>query len=93
MSVDLLRQRGAVIGADQGAPLNNVWEDPATGSAAASGAFLASLDPHGDVDLKIAVEQGLQRRRASAIEVQVRKRAGRVLEVTLRASAFRSCRE
>jgi trans-2,3-dihydro-3-hydroxyanthranilate isomerase len=62
------------------APLNDICEDPATGSASAAlGACLALLDPHGDVDLKIAVEQGLHMGPASAIEVQVRKRAGCVL--------------
>ena len=66
------------------APLNNIWEDPATGSASAAlGAFLALLDPRSDVDLQIAMEQGLQMGRPSAIEVHVRKRAGCVLEVTI----------
>ena len=66
------------------APLNNIWEDPATGSASAAlGAFLASLDPRSDVDVEIAMEQGLQMGRPSAIELHVRKRAGCVLEVTI----------
>ena len=65
-------------------PLNNIREDPATGSASAAlGAFLASLDPRSDVDLEIAMEQGLQIGRPSAIEVHVRKRVGCVLEVAI----------
>ena len=74
------------------APLNNIREDPATGSASAAlGAFLASLDPRSDVDLEIAMEQGLQIGRPSAIEVHVRKRVGCVLEVAI--SVFLLCKE
>jgi trans-2,3-dihydro-3-hydroxyanthranilate isomerase len=66
------------------APLNNIWEDPATGSASAAlGAFLVLLDPRSDVDLEIAIEQGLQIGRPSAIDIHVRKRAGCVLKVTI----------
>ena len=58
-------------------PLNNICEDPATGCASAAlEAFLASLDPRSDVDLEIAMEQGLQIGCPSAIEVHVRKRVG-----------------
>jgi trans-2,3-dihydro-3-hydroxyanthranilate isomerase len=46
-------------------------------------AFLASLDPRSDVDLEIAVEQGLEMGRSSAIAVHVPKRVGCVLEVAL----------
>ena len=75
-------------------PLNNIREDPATGSASAAlGAFLASLDPRSDVDLEIAMEQGLQIGRPSAIEVHVRKRVGCVLEVAIEASVFLLCKE
>jgi trans-2,3-dihydro-3-hydroxyanthranilate isomerase len=66
------------------APLNNIWEDPATGSASAAlGAYLASLDPRNDVDLKIAIKQGEKMGRPSAMEVDVRKRVGCVLDVTI----------
>jgi trans-2,3-dihydro-3-hydroxyanthranilate isomerase len=66
------------------APLNNIWEDPATGSASAAlGGYLAWLDPRDDVDLEIAVKQGLKMGRPSAIGVDVRKRAGCVLEVAI----------
>jgi trans-2,3-dihydro-3-hydroxyanthranilate isomerase len=68
------------------APLNNIWEDPATGSASAAlGTFLASLDPSSDVDLEIAVEQDLEMGRPSAIAVHVPKPVGCVLEVALAA--------
>jgi len=66
------------------APLNNIWEDPATGSASAAlGAYLTLLDPRPDVDLEIAITQGVKMGRPSAIEVGMRKRAGCVLDVTL----------
>jgi trans-2,3-dihydro-3-hydroxyanthranilate isomerase len=66
------------------APLNNIWEDPATGSASAAlGAYLTLLDPRHDVDLEIAIKQGLRMARPSEIGVGVRKRAGCVLEVTI----------
>jgi trans-2,3-dihydro-3-hydroxyanthranilate isomerase len=66
------------------APLNNICEDPATGSASAAlGAYLCLLDRRNDVDLEIAINQGLKMDRPSAIGVGVRKRAGCVLHVTI----------
>jgi trans-2,3-dihydro-3-hydroxyanthranilate isomerase len=66
------------------APLNNIWEDPATGRASAAlGAFLAALDPRSDVDLEIAMDQGLQMGRPSTLEVHVGKRVNCVLEVAI----------
>jgi trans-2,3-dihydro-3-hydroxyanthranilate isomerase len=66
------------------APLNNIYEDPATGSASAAlGAYLTLLDGRDNVDLEIAINQGLKMGRPSAIGVGVRKRAGCVLDVTI----------
>lgn len=59
------------------APLSNIPEDPATGSAAAAlGAYLASLDPNRDTTMAIAIEQGVEMGRRSLIDVEVRKRDG-----------------
>jgi trans-2,3-dihydro-3-hydroxyanthranilate isomerase len=66
------------------APLNNIWEDSATGSAAAAlGAYLTLLDPRHDTDLEIAIKQGLRMGRPSEIRVGVCKRVGCVLGVTI----------
>ena len=61
------------------APLNNIPEDPATGSASAAlAAYLVGLDPQSDAAFSIAIEQGVEMGRPSAIVVQVRKAAGQV---------------
>ncbi len=66
------------------APLDNVTEDPATGSASAAlGAYLASLLPAQDAEVKITIEQGVEMGRRSLIGVHVRKSAGTVNEVLL----------
>lgn len=63
-------------------PLGQIVEDPATGSAAAAlGAFLAHLDARPDVSARIAIAQGAEMGRPSAIDVDVTKQAGRVLRV------------
>ena len=64
------------------APLNNIPEDPATGSAAAAlAAYLAGLDPRPDAVFNIAIDQGVEMGRPSAIRIEVRKVAGRVESV------------
>ena len=64
------------------APLDNVIEDPATGSASAAlGAYLTSLLPEADADLRITVEQGVEMGRRSLIDLNVRKPAGFVTDV------------
>jgi len=66
------------------APLSNILEDPATGSASAAlGAYLASLAPEPDLDRAITIEQGVEMGRPSRIEVAVRKAGGAVGEVTV----------
>ena len=66
------------------APLNYVWEDPATGNASAAWGHSSPRSTRAVMLIwKIAVEQGLQMGHPSAIEVQVRKRAGCVLEVAI----------
>jgi trans-2,3-dihydro-3-hydroxyanthranilate isomerase len=64
------------------APLNNIPEDPATGSASAAlAAYLAGLDPRLDAVFDIAIDQGVEMGRPSAIRIDVRKAAGRVESV------------
>jgi trans-2,3-dihydro-3-hydroxyanthranilate isomerase len=59
------------------APLNNILEDPATGSASAAlASYLAYLDPCRDAEYEIEVEQGVEMGRRSLINCQVRKTAG-----------------
>lgn len=66
------------------APLSNIPEDPATGSAAAAlGAFLAHLDPRPDLALQIAIAQGIEMGRPSAILVEAAKQSGRVERVSI----------
>lgn len=70
------------------APLDNVTEDPATGSASAAlGAYLTSLLPAQDAEVKITIEQGVEMGRRSVIGVEVRKTAGVVNEVLLSGSS------
>ncbi|KZD24192.1 PhzF family phenazine biosynthesis protein [Tardiphaga robiniae] len=66
------------------APLDNVSEDPATGSASgALAAYLVSLDPRRDTVCGITIEQGVEMGRRSLIEVEVRKRDGHVESVRI----------
>ncbi|TIX91367.1 PhzF family phenazine biosynthesis protein [Rhizobium sp. P44RR-XXIV] len=75
------------------APLDNVTEDPATGSASAAlGAYLTSLLSAGDAEIKIIIEQGVEMGRRSLINVDVRKSAGLVNEVLLSGSCVHAMR-
>lgn len=66
------------------APLDNVIEDPATGSASgALGALLTSLQPASDLDIDITIEQGVEMGRRSLIELHVRKSDGLVRDVQI----------
>ena len=66
------------------APLDNIIEDPATGSASgALGALLASLQPASDLDINITVEQGVEMGRRSLIELNVHKSDGLVRSVRM----------
>jgi trans-2,3-dihydro-3-hydroxyanthranilate isomerase len=59
------------------APLDNVIEDPATGSASAAlGAFLAGRSADADAVLEFTIEQGVEMGRRSVIGVDVEKRGG-----------------
>lgn len=61
------------------APLDNVIEDPATGSASAAlSAYLVSLLPDDAIDIDLTIEQGVEMGRRSIIEVSVSKRDGTV---------------
>ncbi|TXH99048.1 MAG: PhzF family phenazine biosynthesis protein, partial [Rhizobium sp.] len=75
------------------APLDNVTEDPATGSASAAlGAYLTSLLPEEDAEVKITIEQGVEMGRRSSIGVDVRKSSGTVNEVLLSGSSIQVMR-
>ncbi|MEF0940616.1 PhzF family phenazine biosynthesis protein [Rhizobium sp. BR 362] len=64
------------------APLDNVIEDPATGSASAAlGAYLTSLLPAADAEVQMTIEQGVEMGRRSLINLDVRKSAGSVTDV------------
>jgi trans-2,3-dihydro-3-hydroxyanthranilate isomerase len=66
------------------APLDNVLEDPATGSASAAlAAYRATLAPDPDADLSLTIEQGVDMGRPSLIHVQVHKAGGVVLKVVV----------
>jgi trans-2,3-dihydro-3-hydroxyanthranilate isomerase len=75
------------------APLSNILEDPATGSASAAlGGLLCSLDPRSDVEMQIVVEQGVEMGRPSTIEVTARKQCGSVRQVTVSGRCVRVMR-
>jgi trans-2,3-dihydro-3-hydroxyanthranilate isomerase len=64
------------------APLSNVPEDPATGSASAAiGALLVSLESTADVNRSIVIDQGVEMGRASRINIEVMKSAGAITNV------------
>jgi trans-2,3-dihydro-3-hydroxyanthranilate isomerase len=66
------------------APLSDIPEDPATGSASAAlGAYLASLDARADAAFSIAIAQGVEMGPPSAIGVEVEKRGGVVKSVRI----------
>ncbi len=66
------------------APLDNVNEDPATGSASAAlSAHLVSLIQEQDIDVEIIIEQGVEMGRRSLIGAHVRKQGGVVRKVSL----------
>jgi trans-2,3-dihydro-3-hydroxyanthranilate isomerase len=66
------------------APLDNVIEDPATGSASAAlGAFLVTNLPEADVKVAITIEQGVEMGRRSLIQLDVVKVNGRVTDVRI----------
>jgi trans-2,3-dihydro-3-hydroxyanthranilate isomerase len=64
------------------APLSNIFEDPATGSASAAlGAYLTSLKPQADIDEHLTLRQGVEMERPSTIDLHVAKRGGTVRSV------------
>lgn len=66
------------------APLDNVPEDPATGSASAAlGAYLTSLLPAADAKVEITIEQGVEMGRRSLIGLDIRKSGGIVTDAFL----------
>jgi trans-2,3-dihydro-3-hydroxyanthranilate isomerase len=69
------------------APLDNVMEDPATGSASAAlSAYLVSLLPDADISQHVTIEQGVEMGRRSIIELEIVKKAGTVTDVTISGS-------
>jgi len=64
------------------APLDNVQEDPATGSAAAAlAAYLASRRPESEGEVELVFEQGVDMGRPSQLNLRVRRQAGAAAEV------------
>lgn len=75
------------------APLDNVIEDPATGSASAAlGAYLVSLLADADAEVEIGIEQGVEMGRRSLITIGVSKRDGSVREVGVSGSCVTAMR-
>lgn len=70
------------------APLGGVWEDPATGSASAAFAgLMAHIAPEPDLELSLAVEQGVEMGRPSQISLGAHKVGGVVRHVHLCGAA------
>ncbi len=66
------------------APLDNVPEDPATGSAAAAlAAYLVSRLPKTDGEVRLLIEQGVDMGRPSRLQLAVRKVQGQVQRVSV----------
>lgn len=75
------------------APLDNVNEDPATGSASAAlSAYLVALLPDQDIDVEIMLEQGVEMGRRSLIGASVRKQGGVLRQVSLSGSCVSAMR-
>ena len=69
------------------APLDNVPEDPATGSASAAlGAYLVSLEQDANMNVSLTIEQGVEMRRRSVIGIDVVKKNGIITDVTISGS-------
>jgi len=66
------------------APLSNILEDPATGSASAAlGAYLTSVGSRADAEEFLTLEQGVEMGRPSTINLRVSKVAGIVRDVDI----------
>lgn len=66
------------------APLDDVPEDPATGSASgALGAYLVANMPEADIRTSLTIEQGVEMGRRSIIELDVTKQHGKVTDVRI----------
>lgn len=75
-------QRPGRIRSRMFAPLDDVPEDPATGSASAAlAAFLVARLPEADIESTLVIEQGVEMGRPSVIEVDVVKRMGQPMDV------------
>lgn len=69
------------------APLSNIREDPATGSAAAAlAAYLASRNPAADLEQHVTIAQGAYCGRPSTLSTTAVKRGGKVEEVRVRGN-------
>ena len=66
------------------APLDNIPEDPATGSASgALAGLIAHLDSASDGEFRVLIHQGVEMGRPSRIEVTATKRGGKVGSVSI----------
>ena len=65
-------------------PIDGIGEDPATGSANAGlVGFLAALTPQDDLTLRLRIAQGVEMGRASLIDAEAVKTAGRIERVRI----------
>jgi trans-2,3-dihydro-3-hydroxyanthranilate isomerase len=75
------------ISARMFAPLDNVLEDPATGSASAAlAAFHTALLPEQDIRVELTIEQGVDMGRPSLLHLEVEKGGGTVRHVRVGGS-------
>ncbi|TNM62671.1 PhzF family phenazine biosynthesis protein [Aliirhizobium smilacinae] len=66
------------------APLDDVPEDPATGSASgALAAYLVANMPEADIRTRLTIEQGVEMGRRSVIELDIIKQQGKVTDVRI----------
>lgn len=78
---------GSTLAARMFAPLDNVPEDPATGSASAAlAAFRVARTPAGDGETQLTILQGEDMGRPSRIELTVRMAGGSVASVVVRGA-------
>lgn len=81
-------RQGDQINARMFAPLNNIPEDPATGSAcAALGAYLSSIESR---SLNLTIDQGIAMGRPSRIDVRTEFADGKCVSVTIGGSAVKT---
>jgi trans-2,3-dihydro-3-hydroxyanthranilate isomerase len=78
------QSESGVVHARMFGPLSGIYEDPATGSAAAALAgLLASQDQRMDANIKYEISQGVEMGRPSEIFLEATKAAGEIEAVAI----------